>query len=90
MFQASKTFAASILAMAYIGGCANTTSQGPLNSLSSMDNSRNVLSFADTDGQPQARACKILFKRMPQLILAIQTGFSLIVKDDLSESIQRF
>ena len=48
MFQASKTFAASILAMAYIGGCANTTSQGPLNSLSSMDNSRNVLSFADT------------------------------------------
>ena len=48
MFQASKTFAASILAMAYIGGCASTTSQGPLNSLSSMDNSRNVLSFADT------------------------------------------
>ena len=48
MFQASKTFAASILAMAYIGGSANTTSQGPLNSLSSMDNSRNVLSFADT------------------------------------------
>ena len=48
MFQASKTFAASIFAMAFLGGCATTTSQAPQNSLSSMDNSRNVLSFADT------------------------------------------
>lgn len=48
MFQTSKTFAAGILAMAFIGGCASTTSQAPQNSLASMDNSRNVLSFANT------------------------------------------
>ena len=48
MFQTSKTFAASLLAMALMGGCASTSSQAPENSLSSMDNSRNVVSFADT------------------------------------------
>lgn len=48
MFHNFKTAASSALAIILVGGCASPSSQAPQNSLLSMDNSRNVLSFADT------------------------------------------
>ena len=48
MLHSFKSAALCALTMTFIAGCANTSPQAPQNSLTSMDNSRNVLSFADT------------------------------------------
>ena len=48
MFHSFKSATLSILTISLITSCANTSPQAPQNSLSSMDNTRNVLSFADT------------------------------------------
>ncbi len=48
MFHTFKSAALSALSIILIGGCASPPSQAPQNSLAKMDNSRNVLSFADT------------------------------------------
>ena len=48
MMSKFKTLCAVFLALTVIGGCATSSSIVPGNSILSIDNSRNVLSFADT------------------------------------------
>ncbi len=48
MMSKFKTLCAGFLALTVIGGCATSSSIVPGNSILSIDNSRNVLSFADT------------------------------------------